>query len=120
LPERLTLTGQNKSTAIEVGYISAAQEHVTGLGTVAFAATAPNANFTSFVMTWNAGKLVCFASKSSPASSSVIGDHAYAVVGYNAANQTITLFNPWGAEYGLVILNWSQIQQNFDYFDRTA
>jgi hypothetical protein len=50
----------------------------------------------------------------------VVGGHAYAVVGYNANTQTITLFNPWGAEYGLLTLTWAQIQGSFSYFDRTA
>jgi hypothetical protein len=56
-----------------------------------------------------------------PASGSgIVGSHAYAVVGYNANNQTVTLFNPWGIEYGLVTMTWAQIQQNFSYFDRTV
>ena len=82
--------------------------------------TAANQNFSTFVSAFNAGKLIGFASKAHPASTTVVGGHAYAVVGYNATNQTVTLFNPWGIQYGLVTLNWSQIQQNFDYFDRTA
>ena len=94
--------------------------HVTGRTTVAFAATSSSANFTTFVTAFNQGKLIGFASKPTPASSSVVGSHAYAVVGYNAANQTITLYNPWGPEYGLVVMSWSQIQANFNYFDRTV
>jgi hypothetical protein len=35
-------------------------------------------------------------------------------------NQTITLFNPWGIEYGLVTMTWAQIGQNFSYFDQTV
>jgi hypothetical protein len=116
----LSGNGQNKYTAIEGGYIFASQGHVTGQGTVAFVMTSSGTSFSAFVTAWNAGKSIGFASKSSPASSSVVGGHAYAVVGYNATNQTVTLFNPWGIEYGLVTLTWSQIQANFDYFDRTA
>jgi Calpain family cysteine protease len=116
----LSGNGQNSYTAIEGGYIYASQGQVTGLSTVAFAMTGYSNSFSTFVTAFNAGKLVGFASKSTPASSSVVGNHAYAVVGYNATNQTVTLFNPWGIQYGLVTLNWSQIQQNFDYFDRTA
>jgi hypothetical protein len=118
----LSGNGQNNYNAISGGYIYAAQGQVTGLSTVAFAATgtALNYDFSTFVSAFNAGKMIGFASKSAPASSSVVGGHAYAVVGYNATNQTVTLFNPWGIQYGLVTLSWSQVQANFDYFDRTA
>ena len=34
-----------------------------------------------------------------PASSHIIGDHAYAVVGYNASSsKPFEVFNPWGAD----------------------
>jgi hypothetical protein len=116
----LSGSGQNNYAAIEGGYIFAAQGQVSGPGTVAFASTAPS-NFNTFVTAWNAGKSIGFASKSSPLSGSgVVGSHAYAVVGYNASNQTVTLFNPWGTQYPQLTLTWAQIQQNFDYFDRTA
>ena len=64
--------------------------------------------------------MIGFASYASPPSSSVVGSHAYAVVGYNATNQTVTLFNPWGIQHGLLTLSWTQIQANFQYFDRTV
>jgi hypothetical protein len=49
-----------------------------------------------------------------------VGGPAYAVASYNAATQQVTLFNPWGTQYGLLTLTWSQIQASFQYFDRTA
>jgi hypothetical protein len=112
--------GQNSYSAIEGGYIYAALGQITGQGTSPFTMTSGSSSFTTFVNAYNAGKSIGFASKSAPTSSSVVGNHAYAVVGYNAANQTVTLFNPWGIEYGLVTMSWSQIQQNFSYFDRTV
>jgi hypothetical protein len=112
--------GQNAYSAIEGGYIYAALGQITGQATTPFASTASTSSFTTFVNAFNQGKSIGFASKSAPASSSVVGGHAYAVVGYNASNQTVTLFNPWGVEYGLVTMSWSQIQANFSYFDRTA
>ena len=46
--------------------------------------------------------------------------HDYAVLGYDAANQTFTLFNPWGLNNtnapGILNLSWIQITQNF-YLD---
>jgi hypothetical protein len=52
-----------------------------------------------------------------PADSSIVGNHAYAVINYNKATGQVTLFNPWGinngAAPGLVTLNWSQLQNDF-------
>ena len=47
----------------------------------------------------------------------IVGDHDYAVLGYNASNQTFTLLNPWGwnngALPGILDLTWDQITQYF-------
>jgi hypothetical protein len=112
--------GQNAYAAIEGGYIYAALGQITGQATTAFAMTSGATSFTTFVNAFNQGKMIGFASKSAPVSTQVVGNHAYAVVGYNATDQTVTLFNPWGIQYGLVTMTWSQIQSNFLYFDRTA
>jgi hypothetical protein len=40
------------------------------------------------------------------------GSHAYAVVGYNASNQTFTLYNPWGSNQPTQALTWAQLQAN--------
>jgi hypothetical protein len=116
----LSGSGQNSYDAISGGYIYAALGHITGQATTAFTFTTGSTSFTTFVNAWNQGKSIGFASKTTPASTQVVGGHAYAVVGYDATNQTITLFNPWGVEYGLVTMTWAQIQQNFSYFDRTV
>jgi hypothetical protein len=112
--------GQNAYSGIEGGYIYAALGQITGQGTTAFTWTTGATNFNTFVTAYNQGKMIGFASMQTPASTSVVGSHAYAVVGYDAVNQTITLFNPWGIEYGLVTMTWAQIGQNFSYFDRTV
>jgi hypothetical protein len=114
-------TGQNAYSAINGGYIYAAVGHITGQSTSPFTMTANSTSFTTFVNAYNAGKLIGFASyATTPAGSGVVGSHAYAVVGYNATNQTVTLFNPWGTQYGLLTLTWSQVQASFQYFDRTV
>ncbi len=121
----LSGNGQNSYAAIDSGYIYAALGQITGEATSAFSMTdtnphVANYNFTTFVNAYNQGKSIGFASKTAPASSTVVGSHAYAVVGYNSANQTITLFNPWGTQYPLVTMTWSEIQGSFYYFDRTV
>jgi hypothetical protein len=114
-------TGQNAYSAISGGYIYAALGHITGQTTSPFTMTANSTSFTTFVNAYNAGKMIGFASyATTPAGSGVVGSHAYAVVGYNATNQTVTLFNPWGTQYGLLTLTWSQVQASFQYFDRTV
>ncbi|HEX5471196.1 MAG TPA: C2 family cysteine protease [Lacipirellulaceae bacterium] len=116
----LTGNGQNSYNALSGGYIYAALGQISGHGTAAFALTTASTSFTTFVNAYTQGKSIGFASLSAPASTQVVGGHAYAVLSYNATNQTVTLFNPWGIQYGTVTMNWSQIQQNFMYFDRTV
>jgi len=115
-------SGMNSYSAIDGGYIYLALGHVTGQSTVKFALTSSASSFTTFVSAFNAGKAIGFATYSSPPDSRVVGGHAYAVIGFNATNQTVTLFNPWGSQYQYaeLTLSWSQIQPNFQYFDRTA
>ena len=114
-------TGQNAYSAISGGYIYAGLNHISGQSTSPFTMTSYSTSFTTFVNAYNQGKMIGFASfATTPAGSGVVGSHAYAVVGYNSANQTVTLFNPWGTQYGLLTLTWSEIQASFQYFDRTA
>jgi hypothetical protein len=114
-------SGQNAYSAISGGYIYSAMHNITGQTVAAFTMTGNSSSFTTFVNAYNAGKMIGFASYATPpAGSGVISSHAYAVVGYNAVDQTVTLFNPWGTQYGLLTLTWSQVQAGFQYFDRTA
>jgi hypothetical protein len=113
--------GQNAYSAIDGGYIATALGHVSGQTTIAFASASTAANFTTMVNAFDAGELVAFASKSTTApGSGIVGAHAYAVVGYDLTAQTVTLYNPWGPEYGLLTLTWAEIGESFSYFDRTA
>jgi hypothetical protein len=113
-------SGQNSYSAMAGGYVYAALGQITGHSTKGFNFTAGATSFTSFVNAYNQGKSIGFASKSAPTSTQVTANHAYAVVGYDETSQTITLFNPMGIEFGLVVMNWSQLQANFSYFDQTV
>jgi len=68
----------------------------------------------SFANAWSA---VLTSYRSAP---KVVGNHCYAVVGYDAFSGNVTVFNPWGIENGLLTLSWSDVVANFQYFDRTA
>lgn len=113
-------SGQNTYSGIDGGYVYAALSQLTGVPVIAFTFTAGVGNFDKFVEAYTAGKLIGFATYSNPPTSGIVGNHAYAVIDYNSENQTVTLFNPWGIEYGLTTMTWSQITSNFMYFDRTA
>ena len=106
----------NSYASLEGTYIYAALGHLTRAATTSFNPM----SLASFESAFDAGKMICFASKASPVFSDIVADHAYAVVGYDPTTETVTLFNPWGIGYGLVTMTWSQVEQNFLYFDRTA
>lgn len=113
-------SGQNAYAAIDGGYFYAAVGQVTGRTTVAFITTLVETNFNEFMNAYNLGALIGFTSKRTPVTAGVVSNHAYAVFSYNTADQTITLFNPWGIQYGMLTMNWADIQANFTHFDRTT
>ena len=45
----------------------------------------------------------------------MVGSHAYSIVGYNANNDTFSLYNPWGTNHQTA-LTWAQIQANCTLF----
>ena len=49
----------------------------------------------------------------------VVSDHVYAVISYDAATDTLTLFNPWGIQYGLTTMTFAHAgtSRDFDSFD---
>jgi len=104
-------SGQNSYIGIDSGYAYAALTHISGEQSVAFNMTATGA--TNF---WNhKDDMVCFISyQNAP---NVVSNHVYIVVGYDEVNKTITLYNPWGLQYGLTTMTWAQITSNFMYFD---
>ncbi len=86
-------------------------------------------NPTKLATDWNAGCLIVLCTPNNPPSSDIVGNHCYAVVGYNASNgPQFQMFNPWGdnslgwaappgvtgTKYGLFWANGSFISQNFD------
>jgi hypothetical protein len=82
-------------------------------------------NPSNIASAWNAGELIVLCTNS-PASSYIVGNHCYAVVGYNASsNMPFEVFNPWGTDsngwapgctnktYGLFNANGAFLSQNF-------
>lgn len=115
-------TSVNEYTAISGGWMGTALSEITGKPDAMFNSVTASNGFAAFVNAYNAGDLLEFGSLANPSLSTVVGDHAYAVVGYNAQAKTITLFNPWGINNGtsmpgLITLTWAQVQTNFSYYD---
>src|SRR5208337_3368314 len=84
-------------------------------------------NPTNLASAWNSGDLIVLTT-TDPPSSYIVGDHCYAVVGYNASSgEPFEAFNPWGTNssgwapytyngnqvYGLFTANAAFISQNF-------
>jgi len=111
--------GQNSYNGIEGGMFTDVTAQVANRTGSSYAVSASiDASLNNAV---TSGKLVGFASTSSPADSRIVGDHQYVVVSYNSSTKTVTLFNPWGinngSQYpGLVSLTLSQLSANFDYW----
>ncbi len=92
-------------------------------------ATDSSLNPTTIASDWDAGCLIVLCTPNSPVSSDIVGNHCYAVVGYNASSsQPFEIFNPWGTnslgwaappgivgtKYGRAWVSGSFISQNFD------
>jgi hypothetical protein len=80
----------------------------------------PYDNASDFEQAISSRTLLTVGSVTGNSSLGIVGDHDYAVLGYNASNQTFTLLNPWGwnngAAPGIINLTWGQITQYF-YLD---
>jgi hypothetical protein len=74
---------------------------------------------------WKQGQLLVLLTVTQPPDKSIVGYHAYAVLSYNAATDTYTLFNPWGVAGaaggktfypGFVTVTGRQLAANFDAY----
>jgi hypothetical protein len=102
------------------GYATWALQAITGLPTSDYSFSSGDV-----ATAWNAGQLIVLSTVS-PSSTYIVGDHAYAVVGYNLSSSLpFELMNPWGADssgwapgednqiYGLFTANAPFLVQNF-------
>jgi hypothetical protein len=112
-------TGSNAYDTLNSGYTSWAIQAITG----------DSANDTvidpsQIATAWTADKFVALTTVS-PSSSYIVGNHDYAVVGYNSTTGLFELMNPWGGTtssklcpqdnqvYGLFSVNASFLSANF-------
>jgi hypothetical protein len=86
-------------------------------------------NPSNIASAWNAGQLIVICTNS-PSSQYIVGNHCYAVVGYNpSSNMPFQVYNPWGTNssgwalgtynghqvYGLFTAGGGFISQNFAF-----
>lgn len=87
-------TGQDSYDALDGGYPSWALQAITGKSASDFAINPADA-----AAAWKSGKLVVLCTTPSTSNQYIVGDHAYAMVGYNASSNTpFTMYNPWGTD----------------------
>ncbi len=82
--------GSNSYDALNSGYSTWALQAITGESASDLAL-----NPSQVASAWSAGKFIVLSTVS-PDSSFIVGNHDYAVVGYNAATGLFELMNPWG------------------------
>jgi hypothetical protein len=71
-----------------------------------------------FLAKVQAGKMVVLNTFDSvPVGFSMVGDHAYAVTGYNTSTGRFTLQNPWGS---YAEISYSDLAANYEWWDATA
>jgi hypothetical protein len=112
--------GINAYSGIEGGYFDDVVHQVVNHACTDYSVNGAS-DATTLNNAWTSGKLIGFASMSTPADARIVGDHQYFVVGYNSTTQTVTLFNPWGIDNGsaypgLINLTLSQLTANFDFW----
>jgi hypothetical protein len=87
-------TGQDSYDALNGGYPSWALKAITGKSANDFAIKPADA-----AAAWKSGELVVLCTTSSPTNQYIVGDHAYAMVGFSASSSTpFTMYNPWGTD----------------------
>src|SRR5262249_19744314 len=111
--------GQNAYSGIEGGMFTDVTKQVANRVGSSYYVNGTSDD-TSLANAVTSGKLIGFASKSSPANSQVVGNHQYVVIAYNSSTKTVTLFNPWGINNGsnypgLINLTLTQLTTSFDY-----
>lgn len=78
-------------------------------------------NPTVITKAFSADRAITFITPTLPASPDVVGNHVYAMVGYDSKTREFLVFNPWGLNNGsvpgLLSFTWDEMQQNFYSWD---
>jgi len=112
--------GQNSYAGIEGGLFSDVAMQVVNQASTYYSVSGASDDAT-LADAVTAGKLIGFASTTSPTDPGVVGNHQYVVIAYDSSTKTVTLFNPWGIDNGsaypgLLDLNLTELVGNFSYW----
>lgn len=108
--------GTNTYSAIEGGWMADVDAQVLGHDAASYSLSS-NSDLQALINGMNAKNAVTIGTMGvSSLPYGLYGSHAYAVIGYNAANQTFTLYNPWGSNQPTSALTWAQLQATCDGF----
>jgi hypothetical protein len=112
--------GMNSYKGIGTGSTVEAIAEITGdsAGFTPIKSKSPGTMLNSIASDFQDGQAITFATKNHGTASNVVHDHSYAMIDYDAATQTATLYNPWGLNNGtsfpgLITLSWSEIVHSF-------
>jgi hypothetical protein len=111
---------QGGYAALNQGWPSWALSAITGVPATDFTTINP----TAIANAWNAGELIVLGSDTTAQNANIVGDHAYALVGYSSLSSTpFQIYNPWGTNanglapggvWGLQWIDTPTLTSNFD------
>jgi hypothetical protein len=108
--------GTNSYGSIEGGWMGDVNAQVLGYRSSDYALSSTNKQVLVNALT--TGRSVTIGTNGNTSFAGLYGSHAYIVTGYNASNDTFTLYNPWGFMHPAP-MSWLQIQSNCSFFVTT-
>jgi hypothetical protein len=107
--------GTNTYASIEGGWMADVDGQVLGYGAQTFDLGGGEQQALIAALSNSADAVTIGTNDSTMAGSSLVGDHAYMVLGYDSTSGLFQLYNPWGF-YQPPPLSWGQLQANCDGF----
>ncbi len=114
----------NSYKAIEAGSPTEVIAEITNQPTdfTPIGARTPSTVMQTIITDFQNGEAINLATKNHGTASNIVNDHSYAMIGYNAESQTVTLYNPWGLDNGtsfpgVVTLTWSEVVHSFSEWE---
>jgi hypothetical protein len=112
--------GHDSYQGINSGSPAAAIAQITGSSTqfTPIKTNSPSTVLDTIANDFQDGHAVTFVTKNKGTAANVVGDHSYAMIGYDSATQEVTLYNPWGLDNGTsfpgeITLSWTDLVHSF-------
>jgi hypothetical protein len=111
--------GTNTYASIEGGWMAPVDAQVLGHNATDYSLTTGTEQNMIAALTANKAVTIgtiCSSNSNDTLPYGLYGCHAYAVTGYNASNNTFTLYNPWGFDQPPAALTWAEVMATTDTF----